>query len=116
MQHKIQNIKNSDYQPAITTSHKLNSGPVNPDRKALADCTSNPFATQGLQLLQQLTPVFHTLFCIPEVRALDFVVQPLKQLIVEIIDSNPCGQAMPASQCENIYNIFEVVFFGILAG
>ena len=89
---------------------------VNPDRKALADCYNNPQAVSSASGLMGIAPFLHTLFCVPEVRVLDFVIQPLKQLLVEIIDCNPCGQAMPASQCQEIYNVFEVLVLGIASG
>ena len=65
-------------------SQITSNGIVNPDRKALGDCVNNPVATAFCQLLQPTIPLVHALICVEEVRALDFIIQPLKQILVEV--------------------------------
>lgn len=90
----------------------LHNGITNPSRKALSDCHNNPYARAVLESILPMIPILHALFVVPEVRTLDFVVQPLKQLIVDVVDSNPCGHDKSSSQCQDVYNVLENVFSG----
>lgn len=99
----------------IKIDQVLTNGINNPDRMALADCQSNPLSAAFLEALQPLVPFIHALIVVEEQKALDFIIQPLKQIFVEIVDANPCSFAMPAAACTDIYSIFQLLVFDLTA-
>ena len=52
--------------------------------------------------------------CAEQRYALDFAIQPIKQILSEIVDCNPCSMAMPPEAIDPVYSVLEQLAIGLI--